>query len=63
MGVFVIVPFIGILALIAYAAVREIGPSWHFGKEDSALIILRERYARGELSDEEFRRMRKEMKK
>lgn len=48
---------IALVALVRWAMLR----SGVQGGEDSALRLLRERYARGEISREEFLRMREDL--
>jgi putative membrane protein len=51
---------IGIILLIVWIVQKSGGPS---GRRDekTALDILKERYARGEISGEEFERMKKDL--
>lgn len=50
--------FLLLVVLLAVLLVRLLAPK----KEDRALEILRERYARGELDEETFRKMRQELR-
>lgn len=56
--ILVLIPMLGIVFLLVYLAVRE---SKAEEKKSSALEILKERYARGEITKEEFERMKKEI--
>jgi len=57
--ILVLLPMIGWIFLIIYLIVRE-----SKGEKDSkALEILKERYARGEITDEEYQKMKKELEK
>ncbi|AIY91101.1 hypothetical protein GACE_2077 [Geoglobus acetivorans] len=58
--ILVLIPMVGIVALIIYLIVRETQPQV---KEEtkSSLEILKERYAKGEISHEEYERMKKEL--
>lgn len=38
------------------------GPGHHFHGDDNSMEILRQRYAKGEISDEEFQRMKEHLK-
>jgi len=56
-----------IVVVIVYFAIRFINKYLDIRcegkiKEDSAIVILRERYARGEIDTEEFRQKEKELK-
>jgi putative membrane protein len=48
---------LGILFLVIYIVLRESKPA----REKTPLEILKERYARGEISEEEYRRMKEEL--
>lgn len=56
--ILVLIPMLGIVFLLVYLAVRE--SKAEEGKS-SALEILKERYAKGEITKEEFERMRREI--
>lgn len=56
--ILVLIPMLGIVFLLIYLAVRE---SKAEEKKSSVLEILKERYARGEITKEEFERMKKEI--
>ena len=59
----IIIPMVGIFALILYLIIREIreGRPIHEGK--TAMDILKERYAKGELTGEQFRTMSEDLKR
>jgi len=59
-GLFHMVVFWGVLIFLVLALVRGLG-NGKSGNEKSALGLLRERYARGELDRDEFERMRREI--
>ncbi|AGB03439.1 SHOCT domain-containing protein [Methanoregula formicica] len=60
--ILIIIPMIGILALILYVILRESsGNKITEGK--TAIDILKERYAKGEITSEQFQRMSEELKK
>jgi putative membrane protein len=50
-------PLVALLVLGAYLVARASAPR----REDKALEILRERYARGEIDKETFERMKREL--
>jgi putative membrane protein len=56
----VILPWIGILFLIIYLIVREDKTS-RVSPQKSANTILDERYARGEITQEDYKRMRRDI--
>lgn len=51
---------IGVPALVLYAIVTRIGGTRETGRED-ALSVLRQRYARGEIDDDEFETRRQQL--
>jgi len=61
LGVFgMLVPLV-FLGLIIWAVVRLAHGSPVRSREDSALAVLRERYARGEISRDDYERMKREL--
>ena len=56
--ILVLIPMLGIVFLLVYLAVRE---SRAGERKSNALEILKERYARGEITKEEFERMKREI--
>ena len=56
--ILVLIPMLGIVFLLVYLAVRE---SRAEERKSDALEILKERYARGEITKEEFERMKREI--
>jgi putative membrane protein len=62
-GVLVLIPFIGILFLIIYVVIRETKGQYGSLKEKNAMDIVKERYARGEISSEEFQKITEDLKK
>lgn len=58
--ILVLIPMVGIVALIIYLIVRETQPQPREEKK-SSIEILKERYAKGEISQEEYERMKKEL--
>jgi len=58
--ILVIIPMLGWLFLVMYIIVRESGRG---GDGRSAAVILDERYAMGEISTEDYRRMKEELNK
>nr|WP_320162017.1 SHOCT domain-containing protein [uncultured Methanoregula sp.] len=61
--ILVIIPMIGILFLIIYLIIRETAGQKAGNGNKAALDILKERYARGEITDEQFRKMSDEIRK
>ena len=59
--VLVILPWIGLLFLIIYLIIRE-DKTQQFSLQKSAKSILDERCARGEITREEYQRMKKDIK-
>jgi putative membrane protein len=60
--ILVILPMVGILFLIIYVILREVSPR-ESEEHNKALEILKERYARGEITQEEFQKMREELER
>ncbi len=61
-GILVLIPMIGIIFLILYIVIRETGPA-KTGPGAGAMEILKIRFAKGEITAEEFRAMSEELKK
>ncbi len=62
--ILILIPMVNIVALIIYLAIRESQPQTQRREgERTPLEILRERYARGEITHEEFEKMKKELEK
>ncbi|MDD4255247.1 MAG: SHOCT domain-containing protein [Methanofollis sp.] len=61
--ILIILPFVGIVFLILYVLVRETSGRSQVSEKDRALEILRERYATGEISEEEYRRRKEELER
>lgn len=59
-GGMMIVFWVFIILLIVWL-VREAGGGKDLGKQDSALNILKERYAKGEISKEEFEAKKRDL--
>jgi putative membrane protein len=62
-GILVLIPFVGILFLIIYVVIRETKGQNGSQKEKSAMDIVNERYAKGEISSEEFQKIKEDLKK
>lgn len=62
-GILVLIPMIGILFLILYIIIRETSGQKAPPAEKSAMDILKERYAKGEISSEQFQTMSEDLKK
>ncbi|WP_438316524.1 SHOCT domain-containing protein [Candidatus Caldatribacterium sp. SIUC1] len=52
-----------VLLLVAYFAIRLLGESAGRGRNNEPLEILKERYARGEISEDEYQRMKAELER
>ena len=61
--ILVILPMIGWLFLLIYVIIRETQSPAALPAGKSALQILAERYAKGEISAEEYQRMKEDLKK
>jgi putative membrane protein len=61
--ILIILPFLGILFLILYVLIRETSGRSPVEEKDRAQERLRERYAMGEISEEEYRRRKEELEK
>jgi putative membrane protein len=62
-GILVIIPMVGLLFLIIYVIVRETGAQKPVVEGKTAMDILKERYAKGEISSEQFQKMSEDLKK
>jgi putative membrane protein len=62
-GILVLIPVIGVLFLIIYIIIRETGGQKAVPGEKSAMDILKERYAKGEITSEQFQTMSEDLKK
>jgi putative membrane protein len=62
-GILVIIPVLGVLFLVIYIVVRETGGQKVMSGEKSAVDILKERYAKGEITSEQFQSMSEDLKK
>ncbi len=62
-GILVIIPVLGVLFLVIYIVVRETGGQKTMSGEKSAVDILKERYAKGEITSEQFQSMSEDLKK
>jgi putative membrane protein len=61
-GILVLIPMVGILFLIIYIIIRETGAQRTIPEENVALDILKERYAKGEITSEQFQTMKEDLK-
>ncbi len=62
--ILLLIPMVNIIALIIYIVIRESQPQPRKQEvEKTPLEILKERYAKGEISHEEYERMRRELEK
>jgi len=59
--ILVIIPMLGWLFLVIYIIIRETGHPGLEGERRSARAILDERFASGELTAEEYRKMKEEL--
>jgi putative membrane protein len=62
-GILILIPMIGILVLVAYVILRETGGQKMVDEGKSAMDILKERYAKGKITSEQFRTMSEELRK
>ena len=60
-GVFMWLPFLLLIGVVIYFVVR--GEKWMKGgrSDETALDILKKRYAKGEITEQEYKKMRKEL--
>ncbi len=62
LGILKLLVGLGLLALIVYLIVKAFQVNIKTGSESGkALEILKERYAKGEITEEEFKKMKKEL--
>ncbi len=59
--ILVIIPWIGIISLLIYLVIRETATTSTAVRRKTPIEILEERYARGEISREEYLRMKKDL--
>jgi putative membrane protein len=62
-GILVIIPMVGLLFLIIYIIIRETGTQKPVVEGKTAMDILKERYAKGEITSEQFQKMSEDLKK
>lgn len=61
-GGFMMLVFCGLIIWLVIYAIRSLSPNEKLNHVDSAVDILRQRYAKGEISVEEYRERIKELK-
>lgn len=61
-GILVLIPMAGLLFLIIYIIIRETGVQRTLPEGKTAMDILKERYARGEITSEQFQTMKEDLK-
>jgi putative membrane protein len=61
MGLFWVAIIVGIIFLIRWLFISTGTKGYRAGSEDSALDILKKRYARGEINKEEFEQKKKDL--
>jgi putative membrane protein len=62
-GILVIIPMVGIIFLILYIVIRESSSQKLVPEGKSAMDILKERYAKGEITSEQFKTMSEDLKR
>lgn len=62
-GILVIIPMVGIIFLILYMVLRESNSQKTVSDGANAMDILKERYAKGEITSEQFRTISEDLKK
>ena len=62
-AILVLIPMVGILFLVMYIIVRETSGQKVMPSEKSAIDIVKERYAKGEITSEQFQNMSEDLKK
>lgn len=60
-GMFMMLIFLGFLGLVVYWAVNSAVKSALKSRSSSALEILKTRYAKSEITDEEYKRMKEDL--
>jgi putative membrane protein len=60
-AILVIIPMLGWLFLVIYIIIRETSRPGFEGERRSARAILDERFAQGEITAEEYRKMKEEL--
>jgi putative membrane protein len=61
--ILIVIPMIGVFALFLYLILREVGGHRLVSEGNPAIEILKARYAKGEISTEEFQKMKGELEK
>lgn len=62
-GILVIIPMVGLLFLIIYIIIRETGIQKAGVEGKTPMDILKERYAKGEITSEQFQKISEDLKK
>jgi putative membrane protein len=62
-GILIIIPMVGILFLIMYIVVRESNSQKTVPEGSNAMDILKVRYAKGEITSEQFKTISEDLKK
>ncbi|WP_440950670.1 SHOCT domain-containing protein [Methanosphaerula subterraneus] len=62
-GILVIIPMAGILFLILYVIMRETSSQQPLSEGKTPMDILKERYAKGEITGEQFRTISEDLEK
>jgi len=62
-GILVLLPMVGLVFLLIYIIIRETGSHKTILGEKCAMDILKERYAKGEISSEQFKQISEDLKK
>gem|GEM_PF-262400 len=62
-GILIVIPMVGIIALIIYVVLRETSGQKSLSEGKTAMDILKERYAKGEITSEQFQKMSEDLKK
>ena len=61
--ILIIIPMVGIIALVIYVILRETSSQKALTEGKTAMDILKERYAKGEITSEQFQKMSEDLKK